>query len=126
MELKQFIKESLGQILEGVSQAEREANYNGMSINPSFAHYTQPNAAKFIGENHKLPVDVIVDIEGRIIVMVDFDVAVTATEGTGTKGGIGVFVGAVGLGSQGQSTKANTSETRIKFRVPVILPHTWS
>jgi hypothetical protein len=52
----------------------------------------------------------------------EFDVAVTAQEGTATKGGIGVFAGAIGLGSQGQSTAANQTVSRIKFAVPVLLP----
>ena len=55
---------------------------------------------------------------------IEFDVAVTVTEGTQTKGGIGVFMGAVGLGSQGQSSNQNASVTRIKFSVPLVLPIT--
>jgi small neutral amino acid transporter SnatA (MarC family) len=49
-------------------------------------------------------------------------VAVTATDGTKTKGGIGVFVGAVGLGSQGQSEELKQSMSKIKFTVPLALP----
>jgi len=53
---------------------------------------------------------------------IDFDVAVTATEGTETKGGVGIMVGAIGLGSQGKSDASNASQSRIKFVVPMVLP----
>jgi hypothetical protein len=53
---------------------------------------------------------------------VDFDVAVTAVEGKGTKGGIGVFVGAVGLGSLGESNVSSSTVSRIRFSVRVRLP----
>jgi hypothetical protein len=53
---------------------------------------------------------------------VEFDVAVTTTENTGTKGGIGVFVGAVGFGSQGHSDAGKTQLSRLKLSVPTLLP----
>ncbi len=56
------------------------------------------------------------------IQLVDFDVALTVKEGTETKGGIGIFVGAFGVGSQGQSSAENASLSRVKFVVPITLP----
>ena len=53
---------------------------------------------------------------------IEFDVAVTATDSTETKGGIGVFVGAIGLGSTGQSNHEGQSISRIKFQIAVDLP----
>jgi hypothetical protein len=38
------------------------------------------------------------------------------------RGGIGVFAGAVGLGSTGKTDKSQTAVNRIKFRVPVFYP----
>jgi hypothetical protein len=46
---------------------------------------------------------------GAIAKEIEFDVAVTVIEGTQTKGGIGVFVGPIGIGSQGQSNVSNQS-----------------
>jgi small neutral amino acid transporter SnatA (MarC family) len=57
---------------------------------------------------------------------VKFDVAVTVGEGTGTKGGIAVFVGAIGLGSQGESKTSQSSVSSIQFEVPISLPFTRS
>lgn len=58
---------------------------------------------------------------GDLINMVSFDVAVTATDGTGTKGGIGIVIGAVALGSQGQSENRNEAVSRVQFKVPFAL-----
>ncbi len=120
--LQQFVTETLNQILKGVSEAQRTNNYNGIEINPTLTHYTNAGHSEFIGKEAKLPADIVVNRDGKVMVMVDFDVVITTSEGTGTKGGIGVFVGAVGLGSQGQSSQASTSESRVKFRVPVVMP----
>src|SRR5690242_1397191 len=123
MELQQFVTESLNQILKGVSDAQGANNYNGIEINPNLAHYIDRSRQDWVGKDHKLPNDVLITAQGQVVVMVHFDVAVTATEGSGRKGGIGVFVGAIGLGSQGQSDKSNVSATKIQFKVPVALPH---
>jgi hypothetical protein len=53
---------------------------------------------------------------------VQFDVAVTTQSGTETKGGIGVFVGPITLGSAGKSDQSTDSTNRINFSVPVYLP----
>jgi hypothetical protein len=53
---------------------------------------------------------------------VDFDVAVTATEGTDKKGGVGVFVLGFGLGAQGATSVSNSSVSRIRFTVPIFYP----
>ena len=52
----------------------------------------------------------------------EFDVAVTTSEGTETKGGIGVVVGAIVLGSHGKTDRSNISVNRIKFTVPIDYP----
>jgi hypothetical protein len=59
----------------------------------------------------------------RVVDEIEFDVAVTATEGTETKGGIGIMVGSIGLGAQGKSDRENTSVSRIRFRIPLVLPN---
>ena len=59
----------------------------------------------------------------RAVHTVEFDIAVTAVDGKETKGGIGIVVGAIGLGSQGRSEERNTSISRIKFKVPIAFPN---
>jgi hypothetical protein len=52
----------------------------------------------------------------------EFDVAVTATETTEAKVGVGVFLGSLGIGSQAKSEDGNVIVSRIKFSVPVLYP----
>jgi hypothetical protein len=54
--------------------------------------------------------------------MLEFDVAVTAAEGSEKKGGIGIVVGSFGIGGQKASNISSQSVSRIKFSVPVPLP----
>jgi hypothetical protein len=108
MELQQFITDALVEIVEGVKNAQKNLQGNG-EINPS----PIGSASSFESKSSFIT-------HGRKIgTFVDFDIAVTATEGTGTKGGIGVFVGSIGLGSQGQSTESNSTVSRIRFQVPI-------
>src|SRR4030095_5210827 len=53
---------------------------------------------------------------------IPFNVAITATKGAKTHGGVVVFAGAFGLGSKGESERTDESVNRIQFSVPVWLP----
>ncbi len=116
MELQQFITQSLVQIAKGVAEAQTELVGHGTLINPEIenlfpsASGTPGNSLGWAKADQKSPV-----------FMVDFDVAVTALDGTSTKGGIGVVAGVFALGSQGQSSNQNTSVSRLQFKVPIKL-----
>jgi hypothetical protein len=111
MELKDFVSETLRQILGGVKEAQVFATEHGGKVVPQRIAFRTDQGLQLWDKQ-----------DGTPIQMIEFDVAVTATEGTATKGGIGVFVGAIGLGSQGQSSATNQSVSRIKFTVPVQFP----
>jgi hypothetical protein len=112
MDLKDFVSQTLCQIVEGVQAAQSQIEANGAVINPSFlGDYKE--VAKHGGG--------LMTNAGGYAQVVEFDVALTVTEGTGTKGGIGVFAGAITLGSSGQSSSESTSVSRIKFRVPLTM-----
>ena len=112
MELSEFVAESLRQIIDGVTLAQEYASRKGATVNPNNMWYRADQGVVKIQDRET----------GAFIQEVNFDVAVTATDGTKTKGGIGVFVGTVGLGSQGQSEAVKESVSRIKFTVPLALP----
>jgi len=102
MKLQEFISETLKQIITGVKEAQEYANSLGGIINPP---------KKGPGSN-------FIDSAENVA----FDVAVTSTEGSETKGGVGVFVAAFGLGAQGKTDMSSSSISRIKFSVSVFLP----
>lgn len=109
MKLKDFTAETLKEIIDGVIEAQKYYSEKGGAVGSRMYAFEKK--------------DVIKDLDtGRPAHFVDFDVAVTTNEGTETKGGIGVFVGPIGVGSQGQTDKANSSYSRIKYSIPVFLP----
>lgn len=111
MELKEFVSETIKQVIDGVVLAQGYASSKGARVNSgSIRHY-----------NTGAP-DALLDKEtGRLPQVIDFDVAVTTSEGTQTKGSAGIFVGAIGIGAQGLSDHGTASVSRIRFRVPVLL-----
>ena len=116
MELKDFVAQALTQITEGVIEAQLNLNEKGAKVNPKlFKIYSN-------GEKSYEAYGLAEGENGNPVLLVRFDVAVGATEGTKTKGGIGVITGIVSLGSTGATDKANTTATRMSFSVPLMLP----
>jgi hypothetical protein len=108
MKLDKFVTETINAIVIGVKKSQDHAKKNDATINPKIAvNSVNHNDIKF--KNPKIQ-------------CVEFDIAITAQEGKGNKNGIGVYVGPVGLGTQGTSETSNSSISRVKFTVPVMLP----
>lgn len=102
-EIKDFVRETLVQIISGVVEAQ---------ISESVKQTTAAIAPAGQG----------VQDEELLNRLVEFDVAVTTESGSETKGGIGVFVGPMGLGSKGRSDSSKALINRIRFSVPIYLP----
>jgi hypothetical protein len=101
MDLDAFITETLRQIVKGVREAQRHEDCKGAVINPLGPPGRGPQIAAE---------------------KIEFDVALTVSEGNEkqAKGSIGVAF--LGIGGQGISTTGSTSISRIKFCVPMIFP----
>ncbi len=110
MELKTFVAETITQIVEGVAEAQKRCSERGARVNPRLTGNYVHRDELWAGEG-SAPAQ-----------FVEFDVAIGATEGSGTKGGIGVIVGAFTLGSSGQSQAERSASSRVKFSVPLVLP----
>ena len=111
MNLQEFVAESLSQIVLGVKQAQSSVAATGARVAPLMrTTIDKESIGQAEGDG------------GQPVYAVDFDVVVMAAAGKGTKGGIGVVVGAIGLGSQGQSESKIGHESRIRFKVPLLLP----
>ncbi|MBJ6801136.1 hypothetical protein [Geomonas propionica] len=112
MELKDFISETLSQLIEGVIDAQTKVMKPGSSGGRVSPHVRTPDVKSLYGvTNDNLPV-----------IFVDFDISVEAQEGKGTKGGIGVVAGMFTLGSQGESKENVQTSNKIRFKIPVALP----
>ena len=112
MELKDFVTETLKQVIEGVKAAQNFAKENGGQINPK-------GIAMSASSTHPQ----LYGSKGELVQLIEFDVAVTTTEEDKAKGGTGIFVGAFGIGVQGESGNQNSAINRIQFKVPIILPN---
>ena len=118
MELKAFVTTALTEIINGVKDAQLDVKHPSEGqINPSLLVQGTSNGSL------NVPLGCLLSAQKQFIQSVKFDVAVTVEQGTGTKGGIGIFMGAVGLGSQGESKASQTSVSRIQFEVPVAFPY---
>ena len=111
MNLQEFIKTALTEIVAGVADASNAAQEHGGSVGSMKLYgYLKDNK-------------ILTNETGQPITTVEFDIALAEANSKDTKGGIGVYLGAVGLGSQGASHGEASTHSRIKFSVPVILPN---
>ena len=111
MELREFVSLTLQQLIDGIAEAQGKVQTG--EVNPKIWNYQREEAAKL---------KILESNAGKWIHLVEFDVAVTVAEGTATKGGLGLVVGPVALGSSGQSSNQSSTVSRIKFEVPVAWP----
>jgi len=115
MRLNEFVEKSLAQIVDGVRKAQEYADDKDALVNPRGLHW-EPSQNSFV-------VNMTTIDESQLIPQViDFDVAVTVTEGEEIKIAAGLFGGAFGLGAQDKATDTNTMASRLKFSIPLILP----
>ena len=108
MELDDFVHETIVQIVKGVTSAQKDTEDQDANINPTNVRY--------LSEGHWN------QLKGAAVQHVEFDVALTESEGSGKQGGIGVFFGGVGLGTKGQKDSQSISVTKVRFSVPIVFP----
>lgn len=110
MNLEEFISLALTEIVMGVANARENVAKHGALVG-SDKVYGPATVAKLFCDEH-----------GRTVSFVEFDIALSKGSSEDTKGGIGVFLGSIGLGVQGVSRGEETAHSRIKFTVPLVLP----
>lgn len=123
MELKEFISTALTQIAQGIEEASRNLKGSSAVVCPRAMTSTQSDSRYF----GFLPADSEKqDVKKyfRVVQEIEFDVAVVASQGKETQGGIGIMVGSVGIGTKGRSESESTSHSRLRFAIPMVLPCT--
>lgn len=108
MELKDFIKQTLTEITNGVKEAQEEIKDSGAYINPGGFHR---------GEN----LDLEYANQFRHVQKVKMSVAVNAVENSEIKGKAGI-ISVLSLGVSGKVSDVNTVTNRIEFEIPISLP----
>src|SRR5687767_14554985 len=112
MELKDFVSMTLTQLVEGVQDAQAKLGDSGAKVNPNL----------HVGMGREVGGGAIVSDGRGHAHIVQFDLGLTVTEGTGTKGGVGVVAGVFNLGSAGESSNAKSAVSRVQFAIPIGLP----
>lgn len=112
MTLKDFIAQALSDIVLGIREAQLAIDEFHGQVNPYMLPEQIKDSTAAMGETE----------DGAMPTPVDFDIVVTTSRSEGDKGGGGIFVGGFGLGLQGESSQGSSQQSRIKFRVPLVLP----
>lgn len=115
MNLKEFVAESLKEIIDGVKEAQDHAKNTNAEVCPSLTRFGEGKEAYYVSSN-----------TAQKVVYVDFDVAVSAEEGTnkerGGRGGIKVAFMKVEAGLDIKKTEKESTISRLQFRLPVVWP----
>lgn len=112
MELKEFIKTTLTQISQGITEAQDELEGNDMIVNPA-GLASNSNGEKYLRTDG-----------WRYVQEIEINVGVTAIEKEGERAGIGIVTGILSGGAQASSDNSNQTVSTIKFNIPVALPST--
>jgi hypothetical protein len=110
MDLKDFVKNSLIQIIEGVKAADAECAALGARIAP-----------KVTSSRDRRSMDIKT---GEDVHVVSFDVAVVATEEKSSTGGGGLKIAVISAGADLKNANTRSTESHIQFEVPVTYPDT--
>lgn len=111
MELKNFIDETITQLVEGVIMAQNRNSDNGSVVVPAGVSFSGPNGTYKDGSGYRIA-----------ICEIDFSIMLTETSGSESKVGIGVWFSNIGIGANGKADENTTSANTIKFSIPIILP----
>ncbi|BES69706.1 hypothetical protein RE428_07690 [Marinobacter nanhaiticus D15-8W] len=120
MELKDFIRETLVQLAQGIEEANMELRSSAAVVNPENVIVDVTGKAKHYGILSAS--DDIVEYLPSVQA-IEFDVAVHATEGKEKSAKGGISVGAMNIGGSGGASESKSSESRIQFKIPMVLPH---
>jgi len=104
MNLKEYVAETLVQIIEGVADAQKRTTGYGAKINPLARLYH--------------PGETVSQETGESVRVVNFDMAVSAGKKEGASGGLKVWP----FTAEGNLGSTSSEVSRVKFSVYVVLP----
>lgn len=113
MELKEFITETLSQIIDGVSEVQEKYKNQNVLVNPD--NYSGTN-----GE-YRLPPKSGYYIPSPKVQHINMDIALTITENAGQKSGIGIAK-VISAGISSETNAQNSTISKVKFDIPICLP----
>ena len=112
MDLKDFVADSLTQIIEGIKKAQEATAKTGAWISPAGSNITP---------RKETPIVQTAEGEGYLH-EVRFDVAITVSDEQKAGAGAGLRVFGAKLGAEGNVAYQNAAVSRIQFAIPVVWP----
>ena len=110
MELKDFIKDTVTQIAEAVTELNGGQTKYKLTVNPISSS----------GISNRNSINVGYDT--CHVTNIEFDLTLTASENKENNAKVGVFASAIGLGVSSNNGANNESVSKIRFSLPVVLP----
>lgn len=110
MELKEFITQTLININQGIIDAQERTKDSGILINPQNFRKRDSNIYEVCNGN-SAPIQEI-----------EFNVVVNVTDGKDSKIAVGAFTGLLSGGVSNTNQNNNSTQTTIKFNLPVQFP----
>lgn len=115
MELKEFIKESLSQIIDAIKETQEKYKDTNVVICPD-------NIQEVKGGLYILDENEYDNYSSRSKVQnIDMDIAISVTEKEGNKSGLGIAK-IINAGISSENTQQNESISKIKFSIPIVFP----
>ena len=114
MDLDEFIKTALVQVVSGIRSAQEVDGVGAFVVPGGDGGHKYPNNAR-VASNARLKSTII-----------DFDVAVTVENADKTSGSGGLKVAGIGADLKGETTSKDTKVSRIQFGIPIMLPESQS
>lgn len=112
MELKDFITETLTQMMEGVKNAQEKAKGFGAIVNPPSPHKKESTIDYGdLGEYQRIQT-------------IEFEVSLTSTSTSDSQKGISVAFAGIGAKGGKENTEQNSIVNKIRFDIPIALPYT--
>ncbi|MGL5938455.1 MAG: hypothetical protein ACRCY5_07035 [Phocaeicola sp.] len=109
MELKNFIKSAITQIVESVDELNNEIQIENVCVNPCSYNGEYRNSIRKGERDYNLS-------------EIDFDLTVSVTENAETGAKVGVMASVIGLAGSKKDATENNSVSRLQFKIPVMLP----
>lgn len=115
MELKEFIKESLSQIIDAIKETQEKYKDTNVVICPD--NIQEVKDGLYILDENEYD-----NYSSRSKVQnIDMDIAISVTEKEGNKSGLGIAK-IINAGISSENTQQNESISKIKFSIPIVLP----
>lgn len=117
MELKEFIKESLSQIIDAVKETQEKYKDTNVVICPD--NIQEVKSGLYILDENEYD-----NYSSRSKVQnIEMDIAISVTEKEGNKSGLGIAK-IINAGISSENAQQNESISKIKFSIPIVLPTT--